>query len=151
MRVGLHAAAVALRSSGPCAARHTTASRKHSRVKGLFRSYQPHNQRQFCLTCFVCFCVVAVRVRPAIAEDVENVAVLGPFEDCTCVGSDSRSVSLRKWVNDTREFRFDRVLAPEVPQADMYELVGRDIVNVRCYCGWLFKRCCVRGSDYFGC
>jgi hypothetical protein len=83
-------------------------------------------------------------VRPAIAEDGAGPALGVPFEDCTRFTGDGTGIALSKWAHDEREFLLDAVLPPSAGQADMYDVVARDVVRVRFRCfplGVFFGRC----------
>ena len=72
---------------------------------------------------------VVVRVRPAIAEDVEAARDAAQYEECVEEDAARGTLQLKKPFFDTREFSLDTVLARDATQAQTYEVVGRPVVD----------------------
>lgn len=76
---------------------------------------------------------VFVRVRPIINEDLalhkKQYKEEGPPPICTQCHEDNRRIFLVKPYFDDREFIFDRVLAPTLNQPEVFELVGKNVVE----------------------
>ena len=71
---------------------------------------------------------VVVRVRPPIAEDVDNCEA-EQYDECVEEDPSRGTLQLKKPFFDTREFSLDIVLSREATQAQTYEAVGRPVVD----------------------
>src|SRR4051794_15564307 len=73
---------------------------------------------------------VYVRVRPMIKEDLGLFKKISQSpEVCTKCHDDNTRLYLVKPYFDDREFIFDKVISPELTQPDVFDLVGRNVVD----------------------
>ena len=71
---------------------------------------------------------VVVRVRPPIAEDVDQQDA-EQYAECVEEDAVRGTLQLKKPFFDTREFSLDTVLARDATQAQTYDVVGRPVVD----------------------
>lgn len=71
---------------------------------------------------------VVVRIRPPISEDTKQ-NYNGDFLDCTTISEDETQVMLSRQAYEDRTFSFDRVLNQDADQQEMYNVVGKPVVN----------------------